>query len=166
MKKQEKEYYPIIKAKLEELLKRKTQDFYLEITANKKFSNSLKAEVRRDRDIIFHFLKEASPDITGFIKKSEYSSDFIVVEFKREKIKLDDIYQTKKYKDLFAAKLAFLVSLEPIPEEIKRLHKVTFSLLSTPSIYEAFLLVHFGEENGEFMEWYPENPFDKDTYWK
>ena len=165
MKKAEKEYYPIIKDKLEELLKMKTQNFYVEITANKKFSDKLKAEIRKDRDIIFQFLKEASPDVTGFVK-NKYCSDFIVVEFKREKIRLDDIYQTRKYKDLFASKFAFLISLEPIPEEIKRLHKVTYPLLSTQGTYEAFILVSFDEDTGEFKEWYAENPFEKDLYWK
>ena len=165
MKKQEKEYYPMIKAKLEELLNTKNANFYLEITANKKFSDKLKAEIRKGRDIIFQFLKEASPDITGFIK-NKYSSDFIVVEFKREKIKLDHIYQTRKYGDLFAAKFAFLVFLRSIPEEVKRLYEVTYPLLSSPGNYGAFVLVHFNEESGEFGEWYPENPFEKDLYWK
>jgi len=163
--KKEREYYPVIKAQLEDLLKTKITNFHLEITADKKFTNKLKAVIRPDRDIIFQFLKEASPDITGFIK-GEYSADFVVVEFKREKIKLEDIYQTRKYKELFPAKLAFLVSLQPIPEEIKRLHKVTYALLGTGSSYEAFVLVYFNEENGEMGEWYPENPFEKNTLWK
>jgi len=122
VKKQEKVYYPLIKTNLEDLLEARTTNFYLEITANKKFSDKLKAEIREGRDIVFQFLKEASPDITGFIK-DKYSSDFIVVEFKREKIKLDDIYQTKKYRELFDAKFTFLISSEPIPTEIKRLDK-------------------------------------------
>lgn len=163
-RKEEREYYQLIKAKLESLLKTRTNNFYLEITANKKFSNKLKAEVSSNRDIIFLFLKEASPDITGFIKR-EYSSDFIVVEFKKDKIKLDHIYQTRKYRDLFGAKFAFLISLQQIPEEIKRLHKVAFTLLSSPSIYHGFVLVHFDEKSGNFVEWYPENPFKKDLYW-
>jgi len=164
--KKEEEYYPIIKAKLEELLKRKTQDFYLEITANKKFSDKLKVEIRKDRDIIFQFLKEAFPDITGFIK-SKYSSDFIVIEFKRERIRLDDIYQTKKYKDLFAAKFAFLVSLEPIPTEIKRLDKAMNDQILRAGLHWtfAFVLVQFDKQEKEFVEWYPENPFEKDFYW-
>lgn len=165
MKKKEAEYYPLIKAKLEELLKTKTINSYLEITASKKFSNKLKAEIREGRDIIFLFLKEASPDITGFIKKDSWA-DFIVIEFKRDKIKLDDIYQTRKYRDLFDAKFVFLISLNPIPEEIKRLHKTTYEILSMPHYSYAFVLVQFDEKVGNFIEWYPENPFEKDTYWK
>ena len=163
--KKEEEYYPVIKAALKELLKTRTTNFHLEITANRKFSNKLKAEIREGRDIIFRFLKEASPDITGFIK-NDYSSDFIVVEFKRETIKLDNVYQARKYRDLFSAKFAFLVSLQPVPEEIKRLHKATYPLLSGAGTYDAFVLVRFDEESREFKEWYPENPCEKDLYWR
>jgi len=64
----EEKYYESIKEKLEELIKRKFDEFYLEITANKHFSNKLKAKISRKRDIIFSFLKEAAPDITGYVK--------------------------------------------------------------------------------------------------
>ena len=164
MKKQEKEYYPLIKGSIEKLLKTKTGDVYLEITANKIFSDRLKNEIAPGRDIIFNFLKQAAPDITGFIK-GKYSSDFIVIEFKKRKIKLDDIYQTKKYRDLFNAKFAFLISSEPIPTEIERLHKTIYELLSTPSYLQAFVLAQFDEGITEIVKWYPENPFEKDTYW-
>ena len=50
--------------------------------------------------ITFYFLKEAAPDITGFIRK-QYATEFVVVEIKRNTIKLDDIYQTRKYAELF-----------------------------------------------------------------
>ena len=163
--KKEEEYYIPIKTKIEELLSNKVNNFHLEITANKKFTNELKAEIGQGRDIIFQFLKEAPTDITGLIK-GEHSLDFIVIEFKREKMKLDDIYQTRKYRDLFSAKFAFLISLEPIPEEIKRLHKVTYELLSMPHYSHVFTLAQFDGQTRTFIEWYPENPFEKNIYWK
>ncbi len=154
----EKDYYQIIKNKVERILSEKFSNFYLEITANKKFSNMIKAEIGSGKDIIFHFLKEASPDITGFIKKDSLT-DFIVIEIKKDKIKLDHIYQTKKYRELFDAKFAILVSLESIPEEIKRLDKVMHELLHSSSYLKSFTLVHFDEKSSNFTEWYPENPF-------
>jgi len=162
--KAEEKYYEAIKAKLEDLLRARVNNFHLEITANG-FSRELKAEVKED--IVWHFLKErkARPDITGFVK-GEYTSDFIVVEVKKDKIKLDDIYQTRKYRDLFDAKFAFLASLQPIPGEIKRLHKVRYWLLSSPAYFYAFVLAHFDEDSNNFVEWYPENPFEKDLYWR
>ena len=152
----ERGYYEPIKTKLEELIGTKFSNFYLEITADKKFSNKLKTEISPNRDIIFHFLKEAAPDITGFIK-GEYSSDFIVVEIKNEEIKIDHIYQTKKYAELFNAKYALLVSTKEIPEEIKRLSKVVYSLLSSGGYRTT--LVYFDAERGDFVEWFEKNPF-------
>jgi mRNA-degrading endonuclease RelE of RelBE toxin-antitoxin system len=107
--KSEREYYEFIKAKIEEILNTKFDNFYLEITTDKKFSNKLKAEIPDYRHIIFYFLKEVAPDITGFIKR-EYSSDFIVI--------------------------------------------------SLPG-YKHMTLVHFDDDSKEFVDWFPENPFEK-----
>lgn len=165
MKNDEKEYYPLIKTKIEELLNTRVSDFYLEITADKNFSEKLKNKIRPERNIIFNFLKSVRPDITGFIKDS---SDFIVIEFKKKRIELDDIYQTKKYRELFNAKFTFLISLEPIPTEIKRLDKAMNDQLLKAGLHWtfAFVLVQFDRRQGEFIEWYPENPFENSIYWK
>lgn len=168
MKKEEQEYYPVIKAKLHELLKTKTPNVYLEITASKKFSDKLKTEIRPERNIIFNFLKNVRPDITGFIKDSPNFSDFIVVEFKKGKIDLGSIYQTKKYRELFNAKFTFLISLQPIPIEIKRLDKAMNNQLIRAGLNWAFafVLVQLDRHQGEFVGWYPENPFENSIYWK
>lgn len=161
-KKLEKDYYEPIKTKLEELMSTKFSNFHLEITADKKFTNKLKAEIspHGHRDIIFHFLREAAPDITGFIK-GDYSSDFIVIEIKNEELKIDDIYQTRKYAELFNAKYALLISTKEIPEEIKRLSKVVYSLLSGGYGYEKITVVYFNAGKGSFVEWFEKNPFEK-----
>jgi hypothetical protein len=157
--KNERSYYASIKEWLEQILKEKFASYHLEITADKKFSNVLKAQIDRNRDLIFNFLKEAPPDITGFVK-GEYSREFIVAEVKKQPIKLDDIYQTRKYAELFDARYALLVSTEEIPEEIMRLSKVCFpDLLSLPA-YKRLTLVHFAD-NGKSSVWFEENPFMK-----
>lgn len=122
----ERDYCEPIKRKLEGLIAAKTDKFHLEITADRRFSNPLKAAIDRHRELIFHFLREAAPDITGYIKDG-ISSAFVVVEVKNDEIKIDDIYQTRKYAELFAAKYALLVSTKEIPEEIKRLSRVRLS---------------------------------------
>ena len=126
-----------------------------------------KSKQRPERNIIFNFLKRLRPDITGFIK-NKYSSDFIVVEFKRDRIKLNDIYQTKRYRELFNAKFTFLISLEPIPTEIKRLDKAMNDQLLKAGLHWtfAFVLVEFDRQEKKFVEWYPGNPFKNDIYWK
>jgi hypothetical protein len=48
---------------------------------------------------------EAPPDLTGFVKKDSTSSrEFLVVEVKAQTIRLGDIYQTRKYAELFDAR--------------------------------------------------------------
>lgn len=161
----EAEYYEPVKQRMEELFKNRGKDVHLSITATGNFSPTLKAKIPQNREIIFSFLKGKGqcPDITGFVQE-QHTSDFIVVEIKK-KIKLDDVYQAMKYKDLLNAKYAFLVSIAPIPEEIKRLCKLSL-VLHHPSIYRFFVLAQFDENTKDFLEWFEENPFEKDFYWR
>lgn len=159
----EKDYYEPIKNEFEKLFKAKG-DVHLEITANKNFSNKLKEQIPDSRHIIFYFLKDVAPDISGFIRK-DYGSNFIVIEVKDEILKLDHIYQVRKYAELFDAKFGFLVSTDQIPEEIKRLSKVVYTLLSLPA-YKKLILVRFTKETKKLEDWYPENPFENEYYWR
>jgi len=161
----EKEYYGVIKEKLTELFRGKGVDVYLEITANGVFSNRIKSKIPHGREIIFSFLRKLAPDITGFVERGVLP-EFVVVEVKRNEIALEDIYQLRKYADLFDAKFSFLVSLKPIPEEIKRLSKAIYAILARPSIYHVFVLTYFDGKSGEFVEWFEENPFTKSIYWR
>lgn len=116
----ERDYYEPVKDWLDKMLAEKFASHHLEVTAEGKFSNTIQAQIDRHRDLIFAFLrKDAAPDLTGFVKKDEESSrEFIVVEVKNEPIKLDDIYQTRKYAELFDARYALLISTHEIPEKI------------------------------------------------
>src|SRR3989304_2744853 len=94
----ERDYYKPIKAKLEELLGTKFSNFHLEITADKKFSNRLKAEISPygHRDIIFRFLNEASPNIKD--KKNLINNFFcFFINNRNKETKANNVYQTKKY---------------------------------------------------------------------
>lgn len=153
-------YYRAVKDWLAEILRSYFTNYYLEITARGKFSGTLKGQIPAHRDIIFSFLKEAAPDITGFVVR-EHVRDFIVVELKNKAAKLDDIYQTKKYADLFDARYALLVSTEEIPEEMRRLSTVTPHLLALPGYGRLTLIgLHFGEESIS-ASWFPDDPFAK-----
>lgn len=160
----EENYYQLIKEKFFEFFRNKGVEVHLEITANKNFSNKLKSKIPDSNHIIFYFLKDVAPDITGFIVKNGWT-EFIIIEVKKEQIKLDHIYQARKYAELFDARFAFLVSLQEIPEEIKRLSKVIYSLLSLPA-YRKLILVWFDERAQKIREWYPENPFESEYYWR
>jgi hypothetical protein len=143
---------------------KKKRPTHLEITADKPLSNKLKAEIR-NRDIIFSFLREARPAITGFLKKDEYSTRFIIIEIKDEAIKLYHIYQSRKYVELMDASMVFLVSTVDIPEEIKKLSHIVFTLLSLPS-YKKVILCHFDNDSKQTANWYEKNPFEDDYFWK
>lgn len=152
----EQDLYDPIKTKLHSLMATEFPEFHLEITANRRFGNELKSRIPQHQDIIFHFLREAAPDITGFVQQ-QYSVDFVVVEIKKEAIKLDDIYQTRKYAELFGAKYALLVSTQDIPEELRRLWRVNYFLLALPA-YKTLTLVQYDTRTG-FVDWFPTNPF-------
>ncbi len=159
----EKDYYQPIMEGLENLFKVSFGDaiteLYLEITANGNFSNRLKSKVPEYRNIIFVFLRRrTSPDVAGFVdfQFGHGDSGFIVVEFKKEKLELDDVYQARKYGELFDARYAFLVSLEQIPEELKRLPVAVPTLFSIAAYKRLTLVTYDGDE---FIGWFPENPF-------
>lgn len=145
--------------KLEGLLSAKGADFHLEVTATRRFSNALKGAIGQHRDIVFYFLREAAPDITGFIR-SEYSIDFFVCEIKNEVFKLDDIYQARKYAELFDAKYCLLISPYEVPDELKRLQRVVVPLLALPS-YKNLAFARFDEDLRDLVDWFPRNPLDE-----
>jgi len=156
----ESSYYEPVKDWLDKILKEKYASFHLEVTANRQFSNVLQAQIDSNRDLIFAFLKEAAPDITGFVKKDSASPrEFVVVEIKTSPIKLDDIYQVRKYAELFDARYALLISTCEIPEKITRLSRVVYSLLALPA-YKQLTLIRF-EANGSRSTWFPDCPFGK-----
>src|SRR5262249_19284495 len=157
--KAEKQYYPRLKTLIEEALKSRFAEFHVEITASKNFTNKLKAQIPEHRNLIFHFLREAPPDLTGFVKGEYNATDFLVAEFKKGRLRLDDVYQARKYAELFDAKYALLITTEEIPEELKRLSKVVYSLLHLSHWSRKFVIARFDEERDAFVEWFEEHPF-------
>lgn len=158
LKPRERAYYEFVRVWLETLLKPKTSMLHLEVTADRQFSNTLQAQIDQHREIIFSFLKDARPDITGFLtSKPDSTREFIVVEVKLTPIKLDDIYQIRKYAELFEASYALLVTPHEIPERIVRLARVVYPLLSLPG-YKRVTLARL-REDGANVDWLPEAPF-------
>lgn len=160
--KTERQHYQVVKDWLQEYLEQRFPSSYLEITASGKFSERLKAHIGQHRDIVFRFLREAAPDITGFVG-GDASRGFVVVEVKARTIKLDDLYQARKYAELFDARYALLVSTEEIPQEIIRLSQVVFPYLPAIPAYGRLTLVRFqkGTDVAWSASWFPEDPFLK-----
>ena len=162
----EADSYEPIKRKLEQLIASKDKRFYLELTAEKGLSEKLKEAIPEHREIVFAFLKKR-PDLFGFVE-GQYSKELVTVEIKDKIKKLDDIYQAKLYKEVLGARYGFLITTKPIPEEIKRLCKSTMDILHSAgdSIYRFLVIGRFDGESGQFVEWFEENPFEKEHYWK
>lgn len=171
-KRAEIELYEPIRKYLIKRLKRSFSNYYLEVTSRGKYSETLKHLVRQD--IVFHFLKKASPDLTGFILREDLSESiatssdvksFITVEVKRdENITLQDIYQAKMYGDLFCAKYALLISTEIIGEEIRRLHD-RLSILNRFRGWKVYVGQVVSKREGKSTItvtdciWFPRDPF-------
>jgi len=154
----EKALYEPIEKYLQSAFSAKLGNCQLEITAGGSFSPSLKSAVRHD--IIFAFLgKRASPDLVGFIRGKYGIDDYIVVEVKRDAVTLQDIYQAKMYGDLFSARYALLLSPEPVPEEIKRLHGNTFILNRFMSGWQVYI-GQWNESSSVVIQgsWFPQSP--------
>jgi hypothetical protein len=148
-------------------------DCFLATTSEGIFPDKILSQVHKDDEIIFYFLKKKnSPDLTGFVKvvtktepkpsplqewfKSENAAyHFITVEVKNDTIGLEDIYQAKRYSDLFKAKYGLLISTRLIPTPIKRLCE-RIPILDTAR-KEKLRLGQF--DGGDIINWFPESPF-------
>ncbi len=161
----EADFYQPIKKRLEELFAAKKKSSYLEVTAAKGLGEKLKGQISPQREIVFAFLKKR-PDLFGFVQ-GQYASDLITVEVKERIEKLDDIYQAKLYKEVFDARYGFLITSEPIPEEIKRLCRATVNILrsASDSTYRFLAIGQFDRENGQFVDWFEKDPFQEEYYW-
>ena len=158
----EKDYYELIKQEFERLFKEKG-DVYLEITATS-ISQKIKTQIHSHRAIVFSFLKEAKPDISGFFQHGSWKEN-IIIEVKDEPWKLEHIYQARRYAELFDARFGFLVSTQDIPEEIKHLSRVTIDLLSLP-VYKKLVLCKYNADTKRIIDWYEENIFEVERHWK
>lgn len=141
------------------------QQLYLNTTSDGKFPEEILSRIPQHEEIIFSFLKKKnSPDLTGFIKlvSGGYADfQFITVEIKDSTVKLDDVYQAKRYADLFRAKYGFLISTKPIPTTIKRLCNRIPILYIAGTSYEKLKLAQFDIGQKKIVEksWFPESPF-------
>jgi len=93
----------------------------LEITATTGASDKVAQAIVPGLEILFAFLSSNKPDILGVDDKRRW----IVAEIKDGGLGLEDVYQAKKYKELFSAPFGFLVTAAPIPTRLRRLCEST-----------------------------------------
>lgn len=106
----------------------------------------------------FTYLGSNKPDIIGVDDRRQ----FTIAEVKDKRLGLEEIYQVKRYKELWGAQFTFLITPVPIPVSIKRLCDVRPSILRSADDYQAFFVVaQFDPIKLEFIDWYRSNPFDE-----
>lgn len=161
----EKDWYDPVQAKLGEQFLSVVDNYYLETGATKGFSERVKAAIPEGREIVFSFLSRR-PDILGYVNRA-YSKDLITVEVKEKSLTIEDIYQAKMYKEVFGARYGFLITATAIPEALKRLCKQNYQIQhsSHDDIYSFLAIAEFHHAGG-FVEWFEDNPFSKEFYWK
>jgi hypothetical protein len=157
----ETKYYPIVRDWLQELLRHQFSWCHLEVTAKGKFSREVKEHIPQGREIVFHFLKQAAPDLTGFVTR-ERGRGFVVVEVKTTTIRLKDVSQVRGYAELFGAGWGLLLSTKEIPEEFRRLHNVAPYIFSTLTGRGTITLGWLHDQDGKWAaHWFPADPFAK-----
>ena len=156
----ERALYEIIMEALKEKFLKRFHNIRLEVTSDGKFSDTLKGKF--DEASLYFIAQHKYPDLMGFVleNSSEY---FITVEIKDEKPKIDHIYEAKMYAELFKAKYGFLISTEPLPEEIKRLKRLRDTLFKHEGwAYQQVICGEFGKDAKRLLDhkWFPENLFE------
>ncbi len=158
----EKNLYPLVLEALRKIFVKKSfnrRPVHLEVTADSTFSNKIKEAIPQGREIIFAFLRSSRPDITGFVDTPFVGLQFLVAEVKSNELTLEDVYQVKRYADLFDAGYALLISNHQIPAELKRLSAVVPTLLvAAKGSLSPIRLGEFSDFEKPFVEWFPKPP--------
>jgi hypothetical protein len=94
---------------------------HLEIAATKGLSEQVKRAIPMGKEIVFSFLRQHRPDIIGVIEGEGVLNPLVVAEVKAKSLTLDDVYQAKQYKEVLEARGGILVTVHPIPEDLRRL---------------------------------------------
>jgi hypothetical protein len=124
-----------------------------------------------DPSLFFIRVEKKLPDVMGHFKPDPskqpphgFYEGLIVTEIKSEPPKVQDIFQTKLYAEVFEAPFAYLISSKGMVEEMRRFLSKRYSLLS----YGAYRKVYIGKFNLIELQireedWYPENPFKRSS---
>jgi len=161
-KKEERLYEPIksaLKRELGEYLNSQKQRIgetvftgkvHLEITANGHFPEELKEVLDNE---ILHIIRveKFSPDIMGFMEKTQYQKELVTVEVKHEQITIQSISRAKLYADIFNAKYGMLISTKGIGTETERFISNRWAIRGN------VIIAQFDEANNKFC-------FDKRLY--
>jgi hypothetical protein len=139
-----------------------------EIAATLGLSEQAKRAIPKGSEIVFGFLRQNRPDIVGVIEGDVFLSPLVVAEVKAKSLTLDNVFQAKRYKDLLQAKCGFLVTVQPIPEDLRRVCDQNWDILcsASDSSYKFLTLCQFDIAAGKFIDWFREDPFQQTRFWQ
>jgi hypothetical protein len=128
----------------------------LEVTADE-FPERVKALLQSNVLFLLNS-KEARPDLFGHVgpdcTEVYGRRDFLMtVEVKLGAPTIHDIFQAKKYGELYWATIALLVSTELPEERLQRLLKDRLDLLGYSAGYASLYMCEYSESNGT-IEWW------------
>ncbi len=142
----------------------------LEIAATLGLSEQIKRVIPKENEIVFGFLRQRQhrPDIVGVIEGEGVWNPLVVAEVKATRLTLDNIYQTKRYKELLGARGGILVTVHPIPEDLRRLCAQNPDILSSASDggYKFLAICQFDIAAGKFIDWFRDDPFQQAHFWR
>jgi len=139
---------------------------HLEVTATSGLTEPIMNAIPVEREITFSFMT-GRPDIAGVLE-TRSGKGLLVAEVKERSPTLKDIYQIKTYKELLGARYAFLFTIGPIEEKVKRLCTRAPAILRSHGDdgYSFLVIAQFFPGTSEFIDWFPWNPFDVRSYWE
>jgi len=112
--------------------------------------------------------RELRPDILGRVeyplqdKPFYYSRFFVTAEVKDGPPTINDLFQAKKYGEIYEAAISLLVATEKPEERLLRLLKRKSVLLHLPMSMFRVYLCRYSAEVQAFTWWFPEEPRRKE----
>lgn len=158
----ERELYQPVRKALEKYFCEEAEECFFEVTADKVGE---RVEEKLADEVLFLIRKrEFRPDIMGYVRVPIglgifFFSEFrVVVEVKDGKPSVNDLFQVKKYGELYDAAISILVSTDKPEQRFLRLLERKPTLLSLPmGGYSAFI-TRFLKDKCDFDWWYPRPP--------
>lgn len=144
----EKELYEKTKMIFYEKFK-KIGECYIEVTS-RKIGDTIKRRLD-DNFLFFLNAEKIFPDLTGYVIENG-ACNRIVVEIKNERIKIRDIYQTKMYGELFNSTYSYLISSEPLSEEMRRFLRLNPYIISYSAGYRKIKIAQVDIDKNDILE--------------
>lgn len=162
----ESKLYPLVRIALESYFRLGSEQCLFEVTAEG-VSDELQEKLP-DEILFLLRSRELRPDVLGYVeyptesKAFYYNSFFVTAEVKDGVPTINDLFQAKKYGEIYGAAISLLVSTLKPEVRLLRLLKRKSILLHLPmSMYSAYLCTVSTKDN--VIDWFPEEPRRKES---